>query len=146
VFFFDMSLTTVHLLLGDYASAVEAGRRATELNPLFSSAHKSYLAALGLMNRPQEAARALARLLELEPGFSVEDAVLRSPFTQPRDLARYSEGLRLAGLRERGETAAAPVPVQDHYAIDLTAEAQHSPAAVRDGSHDTGRMRNETTC
>ena len=71
VFFFDMSLTIVHLLLGDYASAIEAGRRATELNPLFSSAHKSYLAALGLMNRPQEAARALVRLLDLEPGFSV---------------------------------------------------------------------------
>jgi len=109
VFFFDTSLVIVHLLLGDYASAVDAGRRATELNPLFSSAHKSYLAALGQMDRARDAAEILARLLELEPGFSVEDAVLRSPFTRAEDLARYAEGLRRAGLREHCE----PVPATD---------------------------------
>jgi DNA-binding SARP family transcriptional activator/TolB-like protein len=47
VFFFDTSLIIVHLLLGDYANAVEAGRRATELNPLFSSAHRAWLFGRG---------------------------------------------------------------------------------------------------
>ena len=50
-FFFDTALIMPHLLRGDYASAVEAGRRAIEINPLFSSAYKGYLAALGLMDR-----------------------------------------------------------------------------------------------
>ncbi|MGD0109671.1 MAG: BTAD domain-containing putative transcriptional regulator [Rhodopila sp.] len=125
VFFFDTSLIIVHLLLGDYASAVDAGRRATELNPLFSSAHKSYLSALGLMDRNREAAEVLVRLLELEPGFSVEDALLRSPFGRPEDLARYADGLRRAGLREQGGPAEA-VLARTHPAIDLVGAAPHS--------------------
>jgi DNA-binding SARP family transcriptional activator/TolB-like protein len=132
VFFFDTSLLIVHSLLGDYVSAVDAGRRATELNPLFSSAHKSYLAALGLMDRTREAAEVLVRLLELEPGFSVEDAVLRSPLTQPQDLARYADGLRRAGLREHGEAGEAGTREDNHSAIDLAAEAPHSPPVMRD--------------
>jgi DNA-binding SARP family transcriptional activator/TolB-like protein len=101
VFFFETSLIIAHLLLGDYPSAADAGRRATELNPLFSSAHKSYLATLGLMDRTREAAEVLTRLLELEPGFSIEAAVSRSPFMRPEDLARYADGLRRGGLPER---------------------------------------------
>ena len=41
------------MMRGDYASALEAGRRAVELNPLFSSAYKGYLAALGLQPTQQ---------------------------------------------------------------------------------------------
>jgi DNA-binding SARP family transcriptional activator/TolB-like protein/Flp pilus assembly protein TadD len=110
VFFFDTSLVIVHLLLGDYISAVEAGRRATELNPLFSAAHKGYLAVLGLMDRPRESAEVLGKLLELEPGFSVEGAVLRSPFTRQEDLARYADGLRRGGLQEHGGPGQAETP------------------------------------
>jgi tetratricopeptide (TPR) repeat protein len=130
VFFFDTALLIAHTQLGDYASAVDAGRRATELNPLFSSAQKSYLAALGLMGRPREAAEVLGRLLELEPRFSVQDAVLRSPFTQPDDLELYAEGLRRAGLRERCALAEG-IPLHKHSSIDLAAEAPHSPAVAR---------------
>jgi DNA-binding SARP family transcriptional activator/TolB-like protein/Tfp pilus assembly protein PilF len=128
VFFFDTSLIIAHLLLGDYASAVEAGRRATQLNPLFSSAHKGYLAALGLLDRPREAAEVLRKLLELEPGFSIEDAVLRSPLAQPEDLARYATGLRRAGLRERVGPENPLTVIENHSVIDLVAEAQHSPS------------------
>lgn len=145
VFFFDTSLMIAHTQLGDYASAVDAGRRATELNPLFSSAYKSYLAALGLLDRPREAAEVLGKLLDLEPRFSVEDAVLRSPFTRPVDLALYADGLRRAGLREHAEPVEAPPPEREHSLIDITAGAPHSPAEMRDGSHDFGRMENETT-
>jgi len=99
-FFFDMALIMPHLMRGDYASAVQAGRRAIEINPYFSSAYKGYLAALGLMDRPREAAEVLNRLLMLEPRFSVREAMSRSPLSRPEDIARYAEGLRLAGLRE----------------------------------------------
>jgi len=100
VFFFGMSLIMPHLLLGEYATAADTGRRAIDLNPWFSSAYKGYLAALGHMDRPREAAAALRRLLDLEPGFSVQEAVLRSPLSLPEDIARYAEGLRRAGLPE----------------------------------------------
>ena len=102
VFFFDMALIMPRLMSGDRAGAIEAGRRAVELNPLFSSAYKGYLAALGWMQPTREMGGVRDRLLALEPGFSVESAVARSPLKRPEDLARYAEGLRRAGLPERG--------------------------------------------
>jgi len=133
-FFFDTSLIIVQLLRGDYASAAEAGRRAIELNPLFSSAYKSYLAALGLMDRNRQATEVLARLLQLEPGFTVEAAVLRSPFIRPEDVARYADGLRRAGLREAD--GAAPLRqlalTIDHSLIDLGSIAQQSRGSIAD--------------
>ena len=105
VFFFDMSLIMPYLMNGDCANAIEAGRRAVELNPMFSSAYKGYLAALGWMHPTREAGGVLHRLLALEPGFSVETAITRSPLKRPEDIARYAEGLRRAGLPERAAPA-----------------------------------------
>jgi tetratricopeptide (TPR) repeat protein len=98
LFFFDMALVIVHLMRGDYAAAVEAGRRAVDLNPLFSSTYKSYLSALGWMGLTREATEVRDRLLALEPGFSLAQAVDRSPFVRQEDIDRYAEGLRRAGL------------------------------------------------
>ena len=98
MFFFDMGLVIVHLMRGDYAVAIEAGRRAVELNPLFSSTYKSYLSALGWKGLIREATEVRDRLLALEPGFSLAEAVERSPFLRPEDVERYAEGLRRAGL------------------------------------------------
>jgi DNA-binding SARP family transcriptional activator/tetratricopeptide (TPR) repeat protein len=147
VFFFDMALIMPHLMGGDYAKAIDVGRRAIELNPWFSSAYKGYLAALGHMNRRQDAAEVLRRLLDLEPGFSVEQAMLRSPLVLSEDIARYADGLRRAGLPETGTAAPrrAPTPSVDHPAIDLASAAPHSPRAWRDDPRSNGEFGNETT-
>ena len=97
LFFFDMALTMPYFLRGDYARAVEIGRRAIELNPGFSSAYKGQLAALGHLGRSRETGDVLSRLLAIEPRFSVKGAMERSPLQRPGDLARYKEGLLLAG-------------------------------------------------
>lgn len=99
-FFFDMALMMPHYLLGDFATAASLGRRAVELNPGFSSTYKGYLAALGQLGHEQEAARIRARLLALEPAFSISDALERSPMMRTQDRALYADGLRRAGLRE----------------------------------------------
>jgi TolB-like protein len=99
-FFFDMALTMPHLLCGDFETVVTLGRRAIELNPSFSSTYKGYLATLGHLGRHGEAARVLARLLALEPAFSIKNAAERSPMIRHQDLTLYVEGLRRAGLRE----------------------------------------------
>jgi len=99
-FFFDMALMMPHYLCGDYATAASLGRRAVELNPGFSSTYKGYLAALGQLGHEQEAARIRARLLTLEPAFSISDALERSPMMRTQDRALYADGLRRAGLRE----------------------------------------------
>lgn len=100
LFFFDMALTMPHLLRGEYAAAVEIGRRAIELNPGFTSSYKGHLSALGHLGRDREAEQIRTCLLELEPGFTVRQAILRSPMSRPEDLGRYAEGLRRAGLPE----------------------------------------------
>jgi DNA-binding SARP family transcriptional activator/TolB-like protein len=133
-FFFDMALIMPHLMRGDYPSAVEAGRRAIEMNPYFSSAYKGYLSALGLMDRGREAAEVLSRLLALEPGFSVHEALARSPLSRPEDIARYAEGLRRAGLREQGGILSLDqgpghpaLGAISNSVIDLIPAAPHSP-------------------
>jgi TolB-like protein/Flp pilus assembly protein TadD len=164
IFFFDMALIMPHLMRGDYASAIDVGRRAIELNPWFSSAYKGYLAALGHMGRTRESDEVLDRLLTLEPGFSVQQAMLRSPLSQPEDIERYAEGLRLAGLPE-GTSDGLPVSVLvmntpmadgsvplrdptlvlDQGPIDLVPLSQHSHSVMRDDPPANGRVWNEAT-
>jgi tetratricopeptide (TPR) repeat protein len=143
-FFFDMALIMPYLMSGDCARAIEAGRRAIELNPLFSSTYKGYLSALGWIRRPREAREVLDRLLALEPRFSVEAAVTRSPLKRPEDIARYAEGLRLAGLRERSEAPTATTLAIEYSVIDLVPEAPHSSVTIRDGSYSRGKLGNDT--
>ena len=144
VFFFDMALIMPHLMRGDCARAIEAGRRAIELNPLFSSAYKGYLAALGWIRRPHEAREVLDRLMTLEPGFSIEAAVMRSPLKRPEDIARYAEGLRLAGLRERNAPGGAATLAIGHSVIDLVPGTSASPVMVQDGSWSAGKLKTDT--
>lgn len=101
LFFFEHALIMPHLMLGEYDSAAEIGRRAIELNPWFSSAYKGHLSALGHLGREVEIVAVRARLLELEPAFTVESAIRRSPLVRRSDLERYGDGLRRAGLPEK---------------------------------------------
>ena len=89
-----------------------------------ASIEAAYIAALGLMDRPREAGKVLSRLLALEPGFSVREAVERSPWTRAEDTARYADGLRRAGLRDGGDSTGVTIR---HTLIDLVPEAPHSP-------------------
>jgi DNA-binding SARP family transcriptional activator len=107
LFFFDTAMIMPHLLCGRFEAAADVGRRALELNPWFSSACKGYLSSLGHLGRKRQAADVLARLLALEPGFSVTEAISRSPMGQPEDVDCYAEGLRRAGLPE---TSAISIP------------------------------------
>jgi tetratricopeptide (TPR) repeat protein len=100
LFFFQAAIVMPLLLRGEYREAVEAGRKAIELNPWFSSSFKGHLAALGHLGYLKEANEVMVRLLKLEPGFTVRDAIRRSPIGSPADMERYAKGLRLAGLPE----------------------------------------------
>jgi TolB-like protein len=97
-FFFEVALMLPHLMLGDYRRAAELGRVTAQVKPGFSSSWKALLAAVGHLGRPAEAAEIRTRLLQLEPGFCVSQAMQRSPFVRPEDRARFAEGLRLGGL------------------------------------------------
>ena len=96
-FFLDTAFVIIHLLRRDYQTVVTTGRAVTQLNPSFSGAYKPYLAALGYLGQKQEAATVLGRLLAIEPDFTIERFLARTPIERDEDRAHYSEGLRLAG-------------------------------------------------
>jgi nitrogen-specific signal transduction histidine kinase/TolB-like protein/FixJ family two-component response regulator len=100
-FFFDMALVMPFLLTGDYEVAVQLARRARDAHPGLSSTYKGLLAALGKLGLIREAATLREELFVLEPHFSVQEAIVRSPLLRQEDLDRYAEGLRLAGIPER---------------------------------------------
>jgi len=99
-FVFDMALMIPHLARGEYDTVVDLGRRATLLNPTLSSTQKGYLSALGHLGQSEEQVVVRARLLGLEPAFTVSEALLRSPYLCEHDRLLYTQGLRSAGLPE----------------------------------------------
>lgn len=99
-FFLDGTAMLPHLLMGDDAKVLELGRQVIELHPGISAHYKPYLSALGHLGRHEEAARVRARLLALEPNFTVRAFLAASPFARAADRERFAAGLRLAGLPE----------------------------------------------
>jgi TolB-like protein len=99
-FFFAVSLMLPHLMIGDYERAMELGRLTAQLKPNFSSSWKGLLVALGYLGRTEEAATVRGRLQELEPGFTVSEAIRRSPLRRAEDRERFAEGMRRGGLPE----------------------------------------------
>ncbi len=97
-FFAEGALGIVHLLRHDHQSAVILGRRVTERHPNFTSAYKSYLAAIGHLGQKTEATRVLKRLLVLEPHFSLRRFHATAPYQRHQDLEHFTTGLRLAGV------------------------------------------------
>jgi tetratricopeptide (TPR) repeat protein len=97
-YFHEMALCLSQLLRGEYESASIAGRRAIDLNPHFSSSHKVYLSAIGHLRQENRGGASRAKLLELEPGFSVQQAIDRCPMAAPVARELYAEGLRAGGL------------------------------------------------
>ena len=97
-FFAEAALGIVNLLLHDHEASAAIGRKVTERHPQFTSAYKSYLAALGHLGRLDEAAPVLRRLKVLEPRFSLQRFRSTAPYHRAEDLEHYTSGLRLAGL------------------------------------------------
>jgi TolB-like protein len=82
-----------------YAEAVEVERRAAQANPGFSNFHLLVAAALAKLGRIDEAREAAARVLALEPGFTISGYC--APLAMPESLSRpLSDALRAAGLTE----------------------------------------------
>jgi len=86
-----------HFFKRDYERAVVIGRRAAKANPDFVNGYKPLIAALGHLGQAEEAAPYIARLLRLEPNFTVASFGSVYPFLRQSDRDHYMEGLLLAG-------------------------------------------------
>jgi adenylate cyclase len=85
-----------YYLSGDYVEALKYLQQMTEFGPAYRLLAATY-AQLGQL---QEAHDAAGKLLKFNPEFSIRRYEAQAPYKREEDLARYVDGLRLAGLPE----------------------------------------------
>jgi TolB-like protein len=83
--------------LGRFDKAIVAGKKAQRQNPSYSSAYRCLASAFAHLGRDVEAREAAARLLELDPAFTISTWIARGGQSH---LKLLIEGLRKAGLPE----------------------------------------------
>jgi adenylate cyclase len=83
--------------LGRFDEAVVAGKKALRQNPSFSPAYRCLASAFAHLGRDAEAREAAARLLEVDPAFTISEWTARGGQSNAKLLI---EGLRKAGLPE----------------------------------------------
>jgi adenylate cyclase len=82
---------------GDYLKSVEAARRALARHPEVSGTYRWLAAALGQLDRTQEAKAALNKAVELSPRSFEFYTHRRPPWHRPEDYEHMLDGLRKAG-------------------------------------------------
>jgi adenylate cyclase len=93
---YSWNVAAGYYLSGQYDDALRYLERMAQLGP----AYRLLAATYAQLGRPQDARRAAAELLKINPQFSVSRFAAQEPYRRSEDLARYVAGLRLAGLPE----------------------------------------------
>jgi adenylate cyclase len=93
--FVGMGMAFVELRRFD--EAIAAGKKAQRQNPSFALAYRCLASAFAHLGRDAEAREAVARLLELDPAFTISGWIARGGQSNAK---LQIEGLRKAGLRE----------------------------------------------
>jgi TolB-like protein len=99
---FGMQHTTAlaHFLAGRYEEALMWDSKALRERPDFLPALRVVAASNALIDRPEEARKAMARLRALDPGLRISNLKDYSMVHLPEYFATYADGLRKAGLPE----------------------------------------------
>jgi adenylate cyclase len=85
--------------LGRFDEAIVAGKRARRQYPNFAATYRCLASAFAQLGRDAEAREAAARLLEVDPTFTISSWIARGGHTQT-NAKLMIEGLRKAGLPE----------------------------------------------
>jgi adenylate cyclase len=83
--------------LGRFDEAIVVGKKALRKNPSFSPAYRCLASAFAHLGRDAEAREAAARLLEVDPAFTISALIARGGYSNSKVLI---EGFRKAGLPE----------------------------------------------
>jgi tetratricopeptide (TPR) repeat protein len=89
-----------HVFAGRYDMAVSHAEQALGEKPNLHQALRAAATSNALAGRLEEAQKAMARLRRIDPALRVSNLKEQTPLQRPEDLARYAEGMRLAGLPE----------------------------------------------
>jgi adenylate cyclase len=90
-----MSMAFIELRRFD--EAIVAGKKAQRQNPYFPAANRCLASAFAHLGRDAETREAAARVLEVDPAFTISTAIARGGQSNAK---LYIEGLRKAGLPE----------------------------------------------
>ena len=85
--------------LGRYEETVDVCRATAALHPNHAGAWRLMTVSLALLGKIDEARRALAHTLALQPDLSIDHVDRNTVYANPADRARFLEGLRRAGLK-----------------------------------------------
>jgi adenylate cyclase len=91
------AITLGHFLRGDYEASADAARKCFQANPNFSFAHMLLAATYAKLGRIGAAKSAAARVLELEPGYTIS-GMLAAADVHVSIAEPLSDALRTAGL------------------------------------------------
>jgi adenylate cyclase len=90
-----------HFFLGRDDEAASWAAMALQDNPDYAPGLRASAASNAMAGRTEQAHRAVARLLQLNPALRVSTLEnVRGPYRRAEDISRYEEGLRKAGLPE----------------------------------------------
>ena len=81
-----------------FEEAIVAGKKSLRQNPSYPGAHRCLASAFAHLGRDAEAREAAARILEIDPAFTIPAWIARSQLSKTAKL--MIEGLRKAGLPE----------------------------------------------
>jgi adenylate cyclase len=95
-----IGLAYAHFAARRFEETVAAASLATQSNPRFSVPQILHAAALGCLDRSEDAKTVVQRLLELQPDLTVATAVLSARYVDPKKIAALENALRRAGLPE----------------------------------------------
>ena len=90
-----------HLAAGRYDEAVSWAQKACSDQPNFPVAWRLLASSSALSGRLDQAQKALARALQLDPRLEMSTLSHYATLRRVEDFDRYAEGLRLAGLSKR---------------------------------------------
>jgi adenylate cyclase len=93
-------MTAAHYFCGEYEAAVAAAKRVIRSYPEYPFSWRWLAAALGQLNRTEEARQAFDKALAVSPASFDVFIRRRAPWWRPEDHAHVLEGLRKAGWRE----------------------------------------------
>ena len=82
--------------LGRYEDALEVLERMTALD----AARRLLAATYAHLDRLEEARSEAEEFMKIVPNFSIKEWARTEPYTDPKELQRYVNGLRKAGLPE----------------------------------------------
>jgi Flp pilus assembly protein TadD len=86
--------------LSGMSQAVQFAEQALSEKPNSHQVLRSAALSYALAGRLEQARKAMAQLRQIDPSLRVSNLKDQTPLQRAEDLAKYAEGMRLAGLPE----------------------------------------------